>query len=231
MSVSAIIVAAGKGRRMNSSKPKQFLRIGNKPILAHTIDVFETSPVVSEIILVVGSPMLDYARRSIVAKNGFKKVKDIVAGGKLRQDSVYNGLKNISRDCSIVLIHDGVRPFITHAMIRNVVGGAKRHKACIFALPVKETVKKVTRGGIVRQTLNRDELVLVQTPQAFRYDVIMKAYEKATRKKICATDDAMIAEKAGVKVKVLPGRRENIKITTPDDLIFASCILPGGKRI
>lgn len=209
---------------MNRKKPKQFLELLNKPILVHTLEVFETSDVVSEIILIVPSRSLEYCRRDIVNRYNLKKVVKIIAGGRKRQDSVYQGLRQINDNCQVVIIHDGVRPFISHQMINDSIQMAQKYKASIFALPVKETVKKIGRNDFVVRTLRREELVLVQTPQAFEFGLINRAYDKAFKDKFYGTDDAMLVERLGGKVKVLKGSDENIKITTPQDLITAEII-------
>ncbi len=224
MGVTAVIVAAGSGQRMNKNKPKQFLELLHKPILAWTLEVFETTESVAEIVLVVPRGTLKYCREEIVARYGYKKIVNIVSGGKQRQDSVYKGLKKIDKNCQIIIIHDGVRPFVTHQMIIDSLDMVKRYSACIFAVPVKDTIKRIDRNGLVKGTLLREELGLVQTPQTFEFNLIKKAYQKAFRDNFYGTDDAMLIERIGGQVKVLPGSYDNIKITTPPDLILAEII-------
>ena len=136
MMVTAIIVAAGKGQRMNQNEPKQFLRLFDRPILVRTLEVFEKSSLVSEVILVVPQGMLEYCREKIIKKYGFKKIVKVVVGGEKRQNSVYQGLKQVDKNCKAVIIHDGVRPFVTHRMISESLGKLKKYKASIFVLPV-----------------------------------------------------------------------------------------------
>lgn len=224
MMVIAIIVAAGKGQRMSQNKPKQFLKLLDRPILVHTLEVFEKSSLISEVILLVPKGTLEYSRKEIIKKYKLKKIVKIIVGGRQRQDSVYKGLKEVNKKCRAVIVHDGVRPFVTNRMISESLKNLKKYKACIFVLPVKDTVKRINKNNLVRETLVREELGLVQTPQTFDAEVLRKAYKKAFKDKFYATDDAMLVERLGERVKVLVGSYENIKITTPEDLILAEFI-------
>ena len=218
MKTVAIITAAGFGKRMG--QPKQFIEICGKPMLEWTISVFEKCTAVDEIILVVNQDELEAAK-----KLKFPKVKQVVAGGKQRQDSVYNGLKALPDDCSIVAIHDGARPFVTEQEIERAVEQANVFGSVVVGVPVKDTVKKVdSRELKVDSSLNREELWAAQTPQVFRKEIILKAYAEGLRK-YQVTDDAMLVEKLGVPVKMVMGSYKNIKITTPDDLKIAEVLL------
>lgn len=224
--VSAIIVAGGKGSRMGSEIPKQYMQIAGKTIIDTTLYKFEKSNVVDEIILVVNKEEYSYVKNSIAVD--YNKISDVVKGGSSRTESVYNGLKSLNKDSSIVLIHDGVRPFVSYNLIHNLAENAFKYKACIPVTDVVDTIKEIDLDdGSVHKTLNRSVLRAVQTPQAFDYELILDCYEKA----ICDTDhnftdDSSILEHYGHKVMTIEGLQRNIKITTPLDLkiaeIFAS---------
>lgn len=225
MKISAIIVAAGKGKRMGMNYNKQYILLANKPIVAHTVEVFENMNLIDEIILVVGKGEVDLVKGSIIDKYNFKKVVHVLEGGAERQDSVYNGLKAVSNDCSIVLIHDGARPFVESNIIEEGITVAKESGASVVAVPVKDTVKIVNENMEVSHTPNRETLWAVQTPQIFKYKLLLDAYEKLQNSNMKFTDDAMLIEKLGHIVKIIKGSYENIKITTPEDLILGEGIL------
>jgi 2-C-methyl-D-erythritol 4-phosphate cytidylyltransferase len=223
MKIVVIITAAGYGKRMG--RPKQFIEIGGKPLLEWTISVFENTKVIDEIILVVN-------KEDVQKGKNFKysKLRHVVAGGEERQISVNNGLKKIADDTEIVAIHDGARPFITVDIIERAVSEAKRSGAVVVGVPVCDTVKKVDRPtSKVKVTLNRDELWAAQTPQVFRKDLILKAYQEGADKHR-VTDDAMLVEKMGQPVKMVMGSYLNKKITTPEDLEMADKLLSGRAR-
>lgn len=204
---------------------KQYIQLEAQPIVAHTIKVFEEMDCINEIILVVGAGEVEFLKKSIIEVYGFQKVSAIVEGGLERRDSVYNGLKAVSQDCSIVLIHDGARPLITKDIIEESIIVAKEYGACIAAVPVKDTIKISNDNMEVIHTPKRDNLWSVQTPQTFQYDLILEAYNHQQPKDSTATDDAMILEALGHTVKIIHGSYNNIKITTPEDLIVAEEIL------
>jgi 2-C-methyl-D-erythritol 4-phosphate cytidylyltransferase len=216
--VSAIIVAAGDSRRMGGTD-KLFAPLGGAPVLARVLDVFQKCQPVSQIVLVMGAKNIEDGRR-IIALGHWTKVTDICLGGKRRQDSVAEGLKKI-RECEWVVIHDGARPFVTVDLIERGLEAAKETGAAVAAIPVTDTIKQVTDGGIVRQTLPRQNLRAVQTPQVFRFDIIKNTYKFVPAE---ATDDAALVEKAGYKVKLFMGAYDNIKITTPVDLALAELL-------
>ncbi|MFA5164780.1 MAG: 2-C-methyl-D-erythritol 4-phosphate cytidylyltransferase [Candidatus Omnitrophota bacterium] len=230
MKVAAIVAAAGKGERMKAKTHKAFVALGKEPILAHTLKALEASSVVSEIVIVVHQADLPKAR--LLAKKGkFKKIKDIIAGGKRRMDSVKSGLASVSEDSECVIVHDGCRPFVSNKLISSVVDAADTFGAAIPGLPVKPTIKQVEKGNFVSATLDRATLIEVQTPQAFRKDILLRAYDSAFAPGVEAseaTDDAALVERMGIKVKVVDGSQDNIKITTPEDLKHAK-ILAGVK--
>jgi 2-C-methyl-D-erythritol 4-phosphate cytidylyltransferase len=222
--VAAIIVAAGRGTRMGSEIPKQFMSIAGKTILETTLYKFEKSNEVDEIILIVNKDDLDYVRSEIAIQ--FEKITKVKAGGSTRTESVFEGIKAVGDDCGIVLIHDGVRPFVSYNLISNCVEGAYEFEACIPVTDVVDTIKEVSQDGIVQNTLNRSMLKAVQTPQAFDYELIRDCYIRAITEEEVFTDDASIVEYYGHKVKTIEGLARNMKITTPLDLriaeIFAS---------
>jgi 2-C-methyl-D-erythritol 4-phosphate cytidylyltransferase len=225
MKANALIVSAGKGHRFKGEKKKQFYLLADKPILAHTLDKFETCPLIHSIFLVVGEEDMDYSLKEIVERYHYKKVSQIIPGGKRRQESVKNGLDLLPLDTEVVVIHDGVRPFVTREMIEESIRSAMRFRAVVFAMPVKETIKLVHPDGTVLRTLERESLWQVQTPQSFQVDLIKKAYAKAIEDGFIGTDDASLVERLGEKVHILPGAYTNIKITTPEDLLLAKLLL------
>lgn len=222
MRTVAIITAAGYGKRMG--RPKQFLEIGGKAILERTLSVFESAKVIDSVILVVNSEDVEQGKAF-----GFRKLDQVVAGGKERQDSVLNGLRALPADVQLVVVHDGARPFITVAMIEQAVAEAEKFGAVVVGVPLVDTIKKVeSRELKVESSLDRRELWAAQTPQVFRKDIILKAYEEWAGK-LRVTDDAMLVEKMGVPVKMALGSYRNIKITTPEDLRLAEAMLKGGE--
>jgi len=220
----AIIVAAGSGRRMNHELPKQFLKIQDKPLLAHTIEKFERCPQIEEIVLVAPADFLTFCQQEIVDRYDLKKVKRILAGGDHRQDSVWNGLKILPQTTDLVVIHDGVRPFISSEKIGEGIHLCADCKAVITAVPAKDTVKEVRELNVVG-TVDRQRLYLVQTPQFFDYQLLMKAYLKANEEAKYYTDDSALVEALGEPVKVMEGSYDNIKVTTAEDLAFAEFLL------
>ncbi len=224
MKVSAVIAAGGIGKRMHIQENKLFIELLGRPVLSLTVSVFESTELIDEIVLVVPPDEMDRTL-SLVKKAGFKKIKNVVSGGQMRQDSVYNGLQAISHDSDIVLIHDGARPFVTKEMIVRAVNEIKTCSAVIVAMPVKDTIKTVGEDGFVMNTLDRELLWQVQTPQVFKKDLIIEAHERAKKVSLQATDDSRLVERLGEKVKVIRGSYENIKITTPEDIKIAEEIL------
>ncbi len=220
----AVIVAAGAGKRMESKLPKQFIEIGGKPVLAHTIDRFDRCSIIDEIILVVPDDYLAYASRAIVGRYSYKKIKKITAGGETRQESVLAGLSACPRITDDVAIHDGVRPFVRGSLIEELFIKVKETKAVIPAIRAKDTVKYVEKS-IILKTLPRENIYLAQTPQVFCYKDIFDIHKKAAEAEFEASDDAMLAEQYHMKVAVVPGYYDNIKIAHPEDLILAEEIL------
>ncbi|AEF16362.1 2-C-methyl-D-erythritol 4-phosphate cytidylyltransferase [Thermoanaerobacterium xylanolyticum LX-11] len=225
MFISAIIVAAGKGRRMGTKLNKVFLKLNGKPVLYYTLNVFEKLLELNEIVLVVSNEDIDYCRREIVDKYNFKKVRRIVAGGMERQESVFNGLKAVDSRCDIVMIHDGARPFIDKTTLKKGIEESKLHSAVGIAVPVKDTIKVVDDDNFVVSTPDRTNLMAIQTPQIFEYRLIYEAHLKAMEDGFLGTDDTVLVERLGHKVKLVEGSYRNIKITTPEDLIISEAFL------
>jgi 2-C-methyl-D-erythritol 4-phosphate cytidylyltransferase len=223
--VTVIIPAAGAGKRMGNAMAKQFLLLGDKPLLAHTLLAFQRAPEIDEIIPVLSQEDMEGCLRDIIEQYRITKVKTLVVGGKERQDSVLHGLQKIAKDTSVVLVHDGVRPFVTPEMIREAVGLAQEGECIAVGVPIKDTIKEVDEKKIVRRTLERGKLWAIQTPQAFPVKILRRAYEESYKLKMFGTDDATLVERTGGTVRVIMGSYENIKITTPADMILAEEIL------
>ena len=222
MKIIAIVPSAGKGSRIKSKVAKPYLKLGNKPILAYTLETLERSDYISGIIVAVSQGRKKEALK-IAKKYNIKKLKRVVIGGATRFKSVFNCLKYVDSDTDYVLIHDGARPFLTEDIIRRVILEAKKVGAALAAMPTTSTIKKVGKNLDVLSTPPRKELWEAQTPQAFKKEVIVKAYNK--NKKIKATDDAMLVELLGKKVKMVKGSYRNIKITTREDLELAKLLI------
>lgn len=222
----AIVLAAGQGKRMNSSVQKQYLLIKGKPVLYYSLKAFEDCPFIDEIILVTGKDEIDYCRQEIVENYGFTKVNQIVPGGKERYHSVYEGLKVIT-GCQYVYIHDGARPFLNGEILERARAAVEESGACVVGMPVKDTIKISDGTGIAAETPRRDLVWMIQTPQVFSYELIFSAYKKLLKgDAISVTDDAMVLEvMEGKKVRLVEGSYQNIKITTPEDLIIAEAFL------
>lgn len=223
MKVSVIIPAAGQGRRMEAGVSKQFLLLGGEPILKRTLEVFLNEPSVSAVTLVV--PEADVEAVSGEFGGGRGKLSEVVAGGKERQDSVHNGLKSLSADTDVVLVHDGVRPFVTPQMIRAAARAALDHGAAVAAIPVNDTLKRVDVRGVIEGGVSREGLWRMQTPQAFRYPLLLRAFDKARQDGFYGTDEVSLVERLGQEVFVVAGAESNIKITRPEDLALAEILL------
>ncbi|MGN0305421.1 MAG: 2-C-methyl-D-erythritol 4-phosphate cytidylyltransferase [Lachnospiraceae bacterium] len=229
----AVCLAAGQGRRMESKVHKQYLLLGGKPILTYSLAAFENSPV-DEVVLVIGAGEEEYCRKEIVEAGGFTKVKAIVAGGKERYHSVYQGLL-AAKSCDYVLIQDGARPFLSREIIERCIEGAVTYGACVAGMPVKDTIKLADDQLNIASTPDRSRVWMIQTPQAFSFPLIKEAYDRLMALEACGkkteisvTDDAMVVEYfLGEKVHLVEGSYENIKITTPEDMKVAEAFLEG----
>lgn len=215
--VSAIVVSAGTGQRLGEDKT--FLQLGGRPLIAWCMDTLQGSGTINEIILVLHKDNIE-AGRKLVASNGWSKVVSVCAGGRLRQDSVKNGLAEVN-SCDYVLVHDGARPFLSAKLVDDGIEAVRQTGAAVAAVPLKDTVKQVDGDGLVTGTPERALLRAVQTPQVFRTDILKEAYLALTGE---FTDDAAVVEQAGYKVKLYPGDYRNIKITTREDLVLAELI-------
>lgn len=231
MKTAAVCLAAGQGKRMESKVQKQYLLIQDKPVLYYALKAFQDSPV-EEVVLVVGAGEEEYCKREIVDAYGFTKVTAIVAGGKERYHSVFQGLQAV-KEADYVLIHDGARPFLTQEIITRCMEGAKEYKACVAGMPVKDTIKLADEEQNIESTPQRSKVWMIQTPQAFDYSLIKEAYtalieqeNNGIKTSIPVTDDAMVVEYfMNQKVHLVYGSYENIKITTPEDMRIAEAFL------
>ncbi len=230
---TAIVLAAGQGKRMGSSVHKQFLELKGHPVLYYSLQAFQDSPLVERMILVTGETEISYVKEEIVEKYQFDKVTDVIAGGAERYASVWNGLQTLERKLTeeekdgFVFIHDGVRPFIHEEILRRAYDAVEEHHACVVGMPSKDTVKIADAEGFVRTTPARSLVWNIQTPQVFDFRLAHQAYAELEKSgRTDATDDAMIVEAfTDTKVKLVEGSYENIKITTPEDLEIAETFL------
>ncbi|CCQ90624.1 2-C-methyl-D-erythritol 4-phosphate cytidylyltransferase [Nitrospina gracilis 3/211] len=222
MKVAAVIPAAGQGVRMGTNVPKQFLTLCGKPILQHTLEAFERCGVVNEVVLAVPASDLDMVRE--LAESVSTKIKNVVVGGKQRQDSVCNGFHALDADTDIVVVHDGVRPFIQPEHIEASIAAARVDGAAIVAIPVSDTIKKVNKEQFVEGIVDRNGLWRMQTPQTFRYALLKEAYENAAADGYYGTDEGSLIERLGRPLKIITGSELNIKITRSEDLALGEKI-------
>lgn len=228
----ALIPAAGMGKRMGASINKQYLELAGMPIVARTISVFENAPFIDGIFLVTPADEIPYCREHVVEAHDFRKVLEIVPGGKERQNSVMNGLRALQRQAGehdVVLIHDGVRPLISRELLMETIEAACGSDGALVAVPAKDTIKRVQSGFVV-DTPDRETLWQAQTPQGFRFGVIFAAHQAAEREGFMGTDDASLVERRGGTVRVIRGDYRNIKITTPEDIVLAETFLGDSGR-
>ncbi|WP_133016766.1 2-C-methyl-D-erythritol 4-phosphate cytidylyltransferase [Clostridium cuniculi] len=223
--ISAIILAGGKGKRMNSSISKQFIEIKGKPIIYYTIKKFNDNKKIDNIVVVLSQEEIEYFKENILKKYDLK-VDKIVIGGAERQDSVYNGLKSLENtETDIVLIHDGARPFISDRIIEDGIKYASIYGACAPGVMPKDTIKIKEKNNFSIDTPNRESLVAIQTPQVFKFREILECHEKVKMDKVVVTDDTMVVERYGTKVYLYDGEYTNIKVTTPEDLILGEKLI------
>ena len=233
---TAIILAAGQGKRMKSAVQKQYLLINDRPVLYYSLKAFDES-IIDDIVLVAGKGEIDYCQREIVEKYGIEKVRAITEGGKERYHSVACGLSEIKWECDYVFIHDGARPFVDSEIIERAFNSVQETSACVVGMPVKDTIKLADENGYVESTPDRSLLWQIQTPQAFEKEIISSAYErlllnekKLVEANISITDDAMVVEYfMDAQVKLVEGSYRNIKITTPEDIKLAQTLLNLGE--
>lgn len=238
--IGAVVLAGGQGKRMHSEVQKQYMELGGRPLITYALEAFEDSAV-DVVVLVTGAGEEEYARTELVAAYGFSKVKAVVAGGRERYHSVYEGLKALASGgscdgentghtgCDYVLIHDGARPLVTREMIARAIEGAKRYEACVAGMPVKDTIKIADGQSYAAGTPDRSCLWQIQTPQAFAYPLVRSAYDRLMGDESLQagiTDDAMVVEsQTEHKVKLIEGSYENLKVTTPEDMVVAEALL------
>ncbi|MGE3539094.1 MAG: 2-C-methyl-D-erythritol 4-phosphate cytidylyltransferase [Candidatus Tectimicrobiota bacterium] len=223
--VAALIPAAGTGQRMGSMTPKQFLCLKGREILARTLDVFEACKMIDEIWVVAAADYCRICRELLIERYGFRKIRGIVAGGETRQESVWCGLQHITEACDLIVVHDGVRPFVTESLLQQTLAVARQYGAAITAIPLKDTLKRVSESGEVEATVARERLWRIQTPQAFQRSVLYAAFQQARQQGLEATDESGLVEALAYPVKIVPGLEQNVKMTTPDDLIFGEAYL------
>ncbi len=210
---------------MGKGREKQFLMLAKLPLIVHTLQTFQDSASINEIILVVPDDGIDYCKQEIVNSYKFTKVKKIVSGGKKRQESVFNGLKSVSLEMDLVVVHDGVRPFLSKSILENSIKKAKEKGAAVVAIPVKDTLMKISDQVMVTEWQNRDSIWRIQTPQVFKKEIIISAFEKALKDNFCGTDESILVTRLGIPVYVVDGSELNIKITTPEDIVLGESIL------
>ena len=223
--VCTLIPAAGKGHRMAHSVKKPYLKLAEKPILTHTIQRFEQNTAVDAIFVIVDEADFSECRTTVLEPYPFTKVQELVAGGETRQMSVYNGVRALAEDVEFIIVHDGVRPFVTDEMIFECLTAADEYGAAVAAVPVKDTIKVADEDCFITQTPERERLWAVQTPQVFRKSLLKEAHELAQVRQITGTDDAVLVEQLGFPVKLVMGSYANLKITTPVDLQVAEVLL------
>ena len=228
---TAVVLAAGSGKRMRSGTAKQFMTLGDRPILWYSLQAVERSAVIDDCVLVTGEKDIPYVRQEILERYGFRKVSAVIAGGRERYESVWNALRAMAEGClaepnadGYVFIHDGARPFLTEALLESTYQAACRYRACVAAVPVKDTIK-IVQDGRVTGTPDRDSLRTIQTPQVFDAALLRAALESARTTGEVLTDDCSAVERLGKEIYLTDGSYENIKITTPEDLALAAELL------
>ncbi|GAA0380757.1 2-C-methyl-D-erythritol 4-phosphate cytidylyltransferase [Bacillus horti] len=230
MRIAAVICAAGQGKRMGLGRNKQFLELKGKPLLIHTLERWKSFSFIDELVVVVGAAEVGEVQELIQAYQ-LNHVSQVVAGGAERQDSVYQGLLALKETSpNVVLIHDGARPFIREKHVAELIEAVKEREAAVVAVPVKDTIKRVDDQQHITETLKRDELWAMQTPQGFSYSLILEAHETALEQRVLATDDAALVELLGHQVSVVQGDELNIKLTTPQDIQLAAFILSSQEK-
>ena len=229
--VTALVPAAGQGRRMGVPTPKQFLTLGGHPLMVHALQTLQRTHNVDAIILAVPESVRDWVLHDIVERHGLTKVRQVIAGGTERQDSVRLALAATTDDCEVVLVHDAVRPFVTSAMVISAIEQARRHGAAIVAIPMRDTVKYVGSEGFIEYKIDRRPLWLAQTPQAFQRALLMEGHARALAEGFTATDDAQLIERLGHRLAIVEGSSENLKITRPEDLAMGESILASRQDV
>lgn len=225
MITAALIPAAGQGQRMGLDIEKQFLLLGGKPLLAHTLARFEETPGIDRIVVIVPPGRETFCYQAIVEPGELRKVTHIVAGAETRQRSVTSGFRCLDEDVDVVVIHDGARPFVTPSLIRAAIDGAVQDGSAVAAIPESDTLKRVSDEGTIIETVDRRNLWRAQTPQAFRRPILQRALAHAAEHNLEVTDEASLVELLSWPVRIIPGLMWNFKITSPDDLVLAESLL------
>ena len=228
--VTAIIVAGGRGVRMGLAVKKQYAELSGRPVLCHTLSAFARHPGISALVLAAPQEDFGFLQEKVLPLVSPQRPVVLAPGGAERQDSVLSGLSRVDPGCEIVLVHDGVRPFAGRELISACIAAAREHGAAIAAVPASDTIKTADENGFVRDTLDRGSVWLTQTPQAFRLPLLLSAHRRAQKLGLLATDDAALVEAAGGRVKLVPGSRQNIKLTTIEDLELAQAIFQSRAR-
>ncbi|GJL56847.1 MAG: 2-C-methyl-D-erythritol 4-phosphate cytidylyltransferase [Nitrospirales bacterium] len=223
--VAAVVPAAGRGVRMGGSTPKQFLSLGDVPLVVHSLRTLDAVEAISEVIVVIPEADRQYCQEAVVDRFHIQKVTQIVSGGRRRQDSVRHGMLALKTKPDVVVVHDGVRPFVSREIVEQAIVTAQTQGAALVAIPMKDTVKRVNEQGRVEATLARKQLWLAQTPQVFRYSWLVEAHAMAEAKNLDVTDDAGLVEQLGYPVTIVQGSAFNIKITRPEDIALGEAIL------
>lgn len=214
---------------MQAGIRKQYLTIAGRTVLGHTLNKFYTCEDIDSIYLVVPEEDFDYCRKKVLSTANLCKPTQLVAGGRQRQNSVFNGLEALEQKGGLVVVHDGVRPFIEPQQISSCIAEAQAGGACILGIPAFDTIKRVDNANAIETTLNRERLWLAQTPQVFRYKILYRAHQKAISDGFAGTDDALLVERIGYRVKIITGSKTNLKITTTEDLAIAEALLADGS--
>lgn len=229
MQTAAIIVAGGSGTRMGSEMPKQFLPLLGRPLLFHTLQAFQDTPAIQQIVLVLPAPTLDWFQQAYPV-HLFSKLTKITPGGKTRQDSTFAGFQALKGSVDYVLVHDGARPLIEISLIERTLQAAIENGAALAACPAKDTLKQIDLERFVCRTHPREQVYHAQTPQAFRYSLLKEALHRADQEGIQGTDESSLVERLGAKIKIVEGNTMNLKVTTPEDLWIAEAFLEKRKR-
>lgn len=220
-----VIAAAGQGSRMGTKTNKQFIMLNQKPVITYSLDFFEKQDAVDEIVVVTSAKELDFCRNEIIARNKYQKISAVLTGGQQRQDSVWSALQYLGQDTDYVAVHDGARPLLSADVLNRLLEAAEDWGAAIPGVPSRDTIKMINKDSFVRQTLDRNVIYSIQTPQVFKFKELYTAYKYAEEEGFYATDDAALFEKYIGQVKVVEGDYDNIKITTPLDLVIAQTLL------
>ena len=228
--VAAVVPAGGRGVRMGSRTPKQFLQLAGVPLLVHSLRVLEASQTIGEIILVVPETDVTACQKELVPAFGFSKISQVISGGTRRQDSVWNGLQAVDGRTDVVVVHDAVRPFVTEAMVQVVVDRARVQGAALVGIPLRDTIKRVGTDGMIEATLDRQRLWSAQTPQAFKIELLREAHQSGQRDNVDVTDDAGLVERLGHPVSIVTGTADNVKMTRPEDLWIGEAIVAAKRN-